>query len=57
MTGAVTFLMEWPRVNDSNRFSTIPLAPAGLEKSGLLVAPQLIQDWGSDLPNLEPPIL
>jgi regulator of protease activity HflC (stomatin/prohibitin superfamily) len=32
-------------------------APAGLEKSGSLVAPHLFQQWGSDRPNLKPPIL
>jgi hypothetical protein len=32
-------------------------APAGQEKSGSLVAPQLLQRWGSDHPNLKLPIL
>ena len=30
---------------------TIAQAPAGLKKSGLLVAPQLFQRWGSDHPS------
>lgn len=32
-------------------------APRGLENRGPLDAPQLFQAWGSDLPNLTPPIL
>jgi hypothetical protein len=35
----------------------MPTAPAGQEKRGQLVAPQLLQRWGSDHPNLQPPIL
>src|SRR5262249_57549312 len=53
--------LHWPLRGKSavgfGRFSIIAAAPAGQEKGGLLVAPQLLQRWGSDHPNLKPPIL
>jgi hypothetical protein len=36
---------------------TISPAPAGQDKRGLLVAPQLFQRWGSDQPNHKPRII